>query len=137
MMLEDLGQYLQSEGLGTLGTDLFLGGIPLDAPNVVQVDEIAALVETPGFPAQYVHDILEPSVEYPVIQLLVRGKPYDYATPRLRAQEILLALGKIHNQTLSGTFYFWCIPLHSPWKLSDDDFSRPLMSCQFRCAKSV
>ena len=48
MTLEDLGNYLQAEGLGTLGTTLFLGGLPVDAPNVSTQDAITALVETPG-----------------------------------------------------------------------------------------
>lgn len=136
-LLDDLGLYLQTEGLGTLGTNLFLGGLPVDAPNVTQVDEVAALVETPGFPAQYVHTPAGVSWEQPVVQPLVRGAPYDYATARDWAQDIFLALGRISNQTLSGTYYFWVVPLQSVWKLRDDDFHRPIMSCQVRIGKSV
>ena len=66
MVLEDLGQYLQAEGLGTLGTTLFLGGLPVDAPNITTSDAITALVETPGFPAEYVHDVVGVSWEQPV-----------------------------------------------------------------------
>jgi Bacteriophage minor capsid protein len=135
--LEDLGTYLQGEGLGTLGTDLFLGTLPLDAPNVVQQDAVTALIETSGFPAQYVHTPPGPSVEQPVVQLLRRGAPYDYAGARLQAQNQFLALGRISNQTLSGTYYFWCLPLQSVFYLRQDDFARPLMTCQFRCGKAV
>jgi Bacteriophage minor capsid protein len=137
VVLDDLGAYLQAEGLGTLGTDLFLGTMPLDAPNVVTQDAVTSLEETPGFPAQYVHTPPGVSVEHPVIQILVRGAPYDYAGARSHAQDIFLALGKISNQTLSGTYYFWCLPLQSVFRLRQDDFARPIMTAQFRCAKAV
>ena len=137
MLLEDLGNYLQAEGLGTLGTTLFLGGLPVDAPNISTLDAITALVETPGFPAEYVHDVVSPSREAPVVQVLTRGAPYDYATARQWAQEIWVALGSIRNQVLSGTFYLGVQPIQSVFKLRDDDFARPLMTCQFKCDKAV
>lgn len=137
MVLEELGVYLQAEGLGILGTTLFLGGLPVDAPNITTQDAITALVETPGFPAEYVHDVADVGWEQPVIQILVRGAPYDYATARTWAQDIFLALGQIRNQALSGTYYFWVSPLQSVFKLRDDDFSRPIMTCQFRCGKAA
>jgi Bacteriophage minor capsid protein len=137
LLLEELGNYLQAEGLGTLGTTLFLGGLPVDAPHISTQDAITALVETPGFPAEYVHDVVPPARESPVVQLLTRGAPYDYATARAWAQDIFLALGSIRNQTLSGTFYLSCIPVQSVFKLREDDFARPLMTCQFRIDKAA
>ena len=137
MLLDDLGLYLQTEGLGTLGITLFLGGLPVDAPNATTPDAITALVETPGFATQYVHTPTGVSWEQPVLQTLTRGAPYDYAGARAWAQDIFLALGRIGNQTLSGTYYFWVVPLQSIFKLRDDDFSRPIMTGQFRCGKAV
>lgn len=137
MILDELGQYLQAEGLGTLGTTLFLGGLPVDAPNVAPLDAITALVEMLGFPAEYVHDVVSPSREVPVVQILTRGAPYDYATARTWAQEIWVALGSIRNQTLSGTWYLGVRPIQSVFKLRDDDYARPLMSFQVRCDKAA
>lgn len=137
MVLEDLGAYLQAEGLGVLGTTLFLGGLPVDAPNVAPLDAITALVETPGFPAEYVHEVVLPSRERPVVQLLTRGAPYDYATARSWAQELWRALGSIRNQALSGTFYLGVQPLDSPFFLRSDDYARPLISFRVRCEKSA
>jgi Bacteriophage minor capsid protein len=135
--LDDLGLYLQTQGLGTLGTDLFLGGLPVDVPSAVQQDDVTALVETPGFPAQYVHDVAGISWEQPVVQILVRGAAHDYVSARTQAQAVFVALGQIQNQALSGTYYFWVLPLQSPFKLRDDDFGRPILSVQFRCAKAL
>ncbi len=137
MLLEDVGTYLQTAGLGTLGTDLFLGSLPLDAPNVSTQDAVIALFELPGFAPDYVHSPAGVSVEHPGLQILVRGAPYDYAGARTQAQEVFIALGKISNQVLSGTYYFWCMPMHSPWHLRQDDYSRPIFSMEFRCGKAV
>lgn len=137
MLLEDLGVYLQAAGLGTLGTTLFLGGLPVDAPNVATQDAITALVETPGFPSEYVHDVVGISWERPMVQTLTRGAPYDYVGAREWAQEIYLSLGQIRNQTLSGTYYFWVMAHHNVWKLREDDYARPIMTAQFRVGKAV
>lgn len=137
MILDELGAYLQAEGLGTLGTTLFLGGLPVDAPGASTPDAIAALVETPGFPAVYVHDEVPPSRESNVVQILVRGAPYDYATARTWAQQIWMALGSIRNQALSGTFYLTVQPLNPVFKLRDDDYSRPILTAQVRIDKAA
>lgn len=100
-------------------------------------DALTALVETPGFPAEYVHTPAGVSWERPVCQILVRGAPHDYATARLKAQDIYLALGKITNQVLSGTYYFWCLPIQSVAPLRSDDVGRQIFTCQFRIGKSV
>jgi len=136
-LLDELGAFLQAQSLGTLGSNLFLGGLPVDAPNATTPDACTALVETPGFPAIYVHDVVPPSREAPVVQILVRGAPYDYATARQWAQDIFLALGSIRNQTLSGTFYLGVQPIQSVFHLRQDDYNRPLMTCQFRVDKAA
>lgn len=136
-LLEELGGYLQTEGLGTLGTTLFLGGLPVDAPNISTQDAITALVETPGFPAEYVHDVVSPSRDEPVLQILVRGAPYDYAAAREWAQDIWMALGSIRNQALSGTWYLGVRPIQAVFKLRDDDYARPILTCQFRIDKAA
>lgn len=136
-VLDDLGTYLQTQGLGTLGTTLFRGGIPLDVPEVVMQDALVALVETPGLPPNYVHSTLGPDWEQPVVQTLVRGGPYGYAAARTVAQNVFLALGRIANQSLSGTWYLWVLPLQSPFLLRTDESARPILACQFRCAKSI
>jgi Bacteriophage minor capsid protein len=137
MLLDELGEYLQALGKGTLAIDLFLSKLPVDAQQPLSPDEIVALVETPGFPPEYVHVPGGPQREHPVIQLLVRGKANDYAAPRLRAQDIYLTLGAISNQTLSGTFYLSCLPLGSIAPLKEDDFGRPILQCQFKIDKSI
>jgi hypothetical protein len=138
MFLDEVGQYLQANGLGTLGVDLFLGSMPIDAPNVTTQDAITALYETPGFPGQYVHSTLGVDWEQPVLQFITRGAPYDYAGVRAHAETLYVALGRIRNQLLSGTWYLWCLPLHTPNPaIGPDDYARPRLSCQFRIGKAL
>jgi Bacteriophage minor capsid protein len=137
MVLDEVGAYLQAQGLGVLGTDLFLGKMPQDAPNVVTQDAITALIEIPGFPMMFVHSTLGADWEQPVLQIITRGAPDDYAATRLWAEQITLALSQIRNQTLSGTFYLWCQPVQSVFALDPDDFGRPRMTCQVRLGKAL
>jgi len=138
VLLDELGAYLQAQGLGTLGSDLFLGSIPIDSPNVTNQDAITALYETPGFPGQYVHSTLGLDWEQPVVQIICRAAPYDYSAARLQAEQVMVALSKIRNQTLSGTFYLWCMPLDSPHPaIGPDDYGRPRLTCQLRIGKAL
>ena len=137
MYLLDLGTYLQAEGLGTLATTLFIGGLPVDAPGASTPDAITALVGTPGRPPEYVHDAPGVSREMPTLQTLTRGAPYDFAAAEAWAMQIWLAFGRIRNQWLSGTWYLGVRPLHSVWKLREDDYARPLFTAQFLIDKSV
>ena len=73
----------------------------------------------------------------PVCQVLTRGAPYDYAAARTWAQDIWLALGRIRNQALSGTFYLGVMPIQSVFKLRDDDANRPIMTFQVRVDKAA
>ena len=60
-----------------------------------------------------------------------------YAAARTWAQDIYLALARIRNTALSGTYYFWVSPLQSVFELRTDDYSRPIMSFQVRVGKAV
>jgi Bacteriophage minor capsid protein len=137
VVLDELGVHLQTLGLGILSETLFLDGFPQDAPGASTPDLVAALVETPGFPPDSIHNSPEPTREHPVVQLLVRGAPYDYVTPRQWAQQIWLALGSIRNTTLSGVFYLTVRPLQSVAKLRNDDYARRIVTAQFRIDKST
>jgi Bacteriophage minor capsid protein len=137
VVLDELGVHLQTLGLGVLSETLFLDGFPQDAPGASTPDLIAALVETPGFPPDSIHNTPAPSREHPVVQLLVRGAPYDYVTPRQWAQQIWMALGSIRNMTLSGVFYLTVRPLQSVSKLRNDDYARRIVTAQFRIDKST
>ena len=87
MMLKEIGTYLQSQGIGNLGTDLFLGLMP-DQP-----DNCIALFEYAGSPPD-----LHWNGEYPGLQVRVRDK--SYAAARTKIGEIMAELHGLYEQTL-------------------------------------
>jgi hypothetical protein len=137
MVLDDLGTLLQTAGLGTLGTSLFLGSVPMDAPLVTIQDALVALIEIPGLPPIHIHNEDAPQIEQPVVQVVTRGQPYGYAAARLQAHAAFVVLDSVHNQTLSGTFYLWIQAIKSPYILRVDDLHRPVLVFDVRCAKAL
>ena len=86
-MLSDIGNYLQAQGVGTSGTDMFLGLMP-DQP-----DNCIALFEYAGSPPD-----LHWNGEYPGLQVRVRDK--SYAAARTKIGEIMAELHGLYEQTL-------------------------------------
>lgn len=137
MLLDDLGAYLVSQSLGVLGQTLFLGAMPLEHPTLAAIDEVLALLETPGAPALHVHSKAAPDVERPTVQVVVRGAPHGYVAARTRAQDAFVALASVHNQTLGGNFYLEVVALQSPWWLYTDEQQRPHIVFNVACMKGV
>ena len=87
-MLSEIGAYLVTNNIGTLGTDIFLGLMP-DSP-----DNCIALFEYAGSPPD-----LHWNGEYPGLQVRVRNT--SYAAARTKIGEIMTALHGLYEQTLS------------------------------------
>lgn len=136
-VLDDLGTFLQTAGVGILGTTLFKGRLPLDAPNVLVQDSAMALIEVPGLPSDRVHDGPAANIEQPMIQIVSRGLPHDYMDARTRAEAAYLALDGLSNVTIGSSRYLWVmaqIPIHTLRQA--DDLGRPLVHFVVRCGKS-
>lgn len=136
-VLDELATHLQTAGVGIIGTSLFKGGIPADAPLVAIQDDLVALVEIPGLPPVHVHSAVQASFENPVCQILVRGQPYGYAGARAKAQAAFVALDGLSNVDLNGIRYLWIQSLQSPFFLRTDELSRPILAFSVRCAKAI
>ena len=87
-MLTEIGAYLATQNVGTVGTDIFLGLMP-DQP-----DNCVSLFEYAGSPPD-----LHWNGEYPGLQVRVRNK--SYAAARTKIGEIMTALHGLYEQTLS------------------------------------
>lgn len=72
MLIRDIAQVLQANGIGTLGTDIFLGHLPASPDNVV------VLYPTGGF----AQDLPLPDVKM-TAQVLVRDKSYQAGYERI------------------------------------------------------
>jgi hypothetical protein len=89
VMPKEICAYLQSQGIGTLETNLFWGLMP-DKP-----DSCIALFEYAGSPPD-----LHWNGEYPGLQVRVRDT--GYAAGREKIGEIMTALHGLYEQTLGG-----------------------------------
>ena len=121
-MLKGIGTYLQSQGIGTLGTDLFLGLMP-DQP-----DNCIALFEYAGSPPD-----LHWNGEYPGLQVRVRNK--SYAAARTKIGEVAKKLHGLHEQTLFGTRYLLIKARGSPEVLKRDNNNRVELFVNFEIIK--
>lgn len=133
-ILDDLGLFLQTQGLGTLGQTLFQGSVPLDSVETFYSNSLIALLETPGLPPERVHDGPGSSVDQPVIQVLVRGEPHGYEAARALSEDLYRTLDGLTNVTLQGTAYLWLLAMQPPFLLRWDEMARPVFVFQVRCA---
>ena len=121
-MLSDIGNYLQVQGIGTLGTNIFLGLMP-DQP-----DNCVALFEYAGSPPD-----LHWEGEYPGLQVRVRNK--GYAAARTKIGEVMKKLHGLHEKTLSGTRYLLIKARGSPEVLKRDANNRVELFVNFEIIK--
>ena len=121
-MLKEIGTYLQAQGIGTLGADIFLGLMP-DQP-----DDCVALFEYAGSPPD-----LHWNGEYPGLQVRVRNK--SYAAGRAKIEEVVKELHGAHELTLNGTRYLLIKARGSPEVLKRDNNNRVELFVNFEIIK--
>ena len=121
-MLKEIGAYLQSQGIGNLGTDIFLGLMP------EQPDNCIALFEYAGSPPDLHWD-----GEYPRLQVRVRDK--SYAAARAKIGTVAALLHGLHEQVLSDTRYLIIKALGSPEVLKRDENNRVELFVNFEIIK--
>lgn len=119
---------MQTQGIGTLGTDLFKGLLP-DTP-----DACVALIETGGQASEHAlgSAVGAPAWEAPSFQVICRAGRRDYSTARIKANDVFKKLDGLVNTTLSSVRYFSIFAIQAPFSLPRDDQERPLLV--FNCA---
>ncbi len=121
-MLREIGAYLATKSIGTVGTDIFLGLMP-DQP-----DNCIALFEYAGSPPD-----LHWNGEYPGLQVRVRNK--SYAAGRAKIKEVVTELHGAHELTLNGTRYLLIKARGSPEVLKRDNNNRVELFVNFEIIK--
>ena len=121
-MLTEIGAYLATQNVGTVGTDIFLGLMP-DQP-----DNCITLFEYAGSPPD-----LHWNGEYPGLQVRVRNK--SYAAGRAKIEEVVTELHGAHELTLNGTRYLLIKARGSPEVLKRDNSNRVELFVNFEIIK--
>lgn len=127
MILEALGDHIQTNGLGTLGTNLYLGKMPASPDYCITLFEYEGMqpLENMGS-APY-------SIDMPRIQVMVRGARDDYPTARDGLQAIRELLAGITDVTISSTKILRVASVGSLIPLGLDDKDRPRLTANFQC----
>lgn len=126
VMLEDIATHLQTQGVGTIGTNIFLSFMP-DSPDVV-----VSLYEGPtageddeGF------GVGSTIVEKSVLHVRVRCSPNDYPSGRDKAQAVKNALNLLVDTTVSATLYHRVLKYSGPYLLDKDSQDRQILATNY------
>ena len=119
----DIANRLQAAGVGTVGTNIFTGG--LRAPSSVIPAAALFVLPTGGTgPSPLLEGSTGRDYSIPSIQILVRGNVGTYITTRTTAQS---ALDEVHKSTVSG--YFQVLArTPQPLYLGQDETEHPMFS---------
>jgi hypothetical protein len=119
----DIANRLQAAGVGTVGTNIFTGGLRPKS-SVVPAASIFVLPTGGTGPSPLLDGSGGQNYSEPTVQILVRGDVGTYITTRTKAQT---ALDGVHTSTVSG--YFQVLArTPQPLYLGQDDTEHPLFS---------
>lgn len=123
--VDDLADYLETAGHGTIGTDIFKDRMPPSPENCTVLYEYGG--ERPE---------LVGSVEYPLIQVKTRGSDRDTALTRIYDARDTLHL--LHNEQINGVTYLFAQAIDSPAFLGYDrqgDQGCPVFGMNFKVVR--
>jgi hypothetical protein len=130
-VLNELAAKLAALGVGTVGTDIFLGAMPED------VAACCALYEYGGTAPEFAFGAPGIAFENNAVQVVFRGTPHDYAGPRAKAETAYRGLAAVEVTALSGTLYHWIHPMQAPFLLRRDDSERVLIATNYAIQKEL
>lgn len=120
----DIITYLQSQSLGTIGTDLFETTLP-DSPDFATAVRVYDADPTD----------LAWNGEYPKFQVIVRSR--SHADGSKRIQEIYEKLHGVAEQLLNGKRYLLIQAIQPPFFLSFDKSGRRQYVANFKVIKEI
>lgn len=124
-VLDALGQYLQTQGVGTLGTNIFLTILP-DNPDVCLV----VTEENGTGPVHHLGNNMD-ALNRPRIRVFARAGRNDYPAARALAQSARVALRGIANQTVEGVYILSITPTSDFYPITRDGDDRPVIGCDY------
>lgn len=123
--LEAVGDYVQAQGEGTLGTNVFLGRMP-DSPDVC-----VGLFEYSGSLPEMTFGSSGIAIDRPQLQVMCRATRDDYPTARDKAVALRDLLTAVMNTTLGSFSVLRIEASGSVNPVGPDEKDRPLVSVNF------
>jgi len=135
----ELAAKLAVLGLGTVGTDIFVGYMPASPDECCAVYEYGGAAPTFGFGTPGLF------YEAPAVQVVFRGpRPGPgvttaYSGPRTKVEAAYQGLAAVETTTLAGGgtsgFYHYIRPQQAPLMIGHDDEKRALIAVNFLIEK--
>jgi hypothetical protein len=133
-VLNEIAAQLETLSLGTVGTSIHIGRMP-ETNASSSGTPMCAVYEYPGIPSDLGFGVAGVQHEYPGVQVVFRGWPNDYATPRAKAATCHQSLPATQGTTLSGTKYLTINPTGSPVVIKRDAEERVYIGVSFIARK--
>lgn len=124
-LLDALGAHLQTAGVGTLGTDLFLAQFQ-DSPDLAVV-----VMEAQGFEPLQTFGSSVVLGDRPRVRVVCRAPRNDYPAARAKAVAVRNSLGAIRAQTISGVSFVCVLDNSGVYPIGYDREERPLIAVDF------
>lgn len=120
-LLDDVAAYLEDEGLGTVGDDIFKSYMP-ETNN----GTIMAVLDTGGpKPDSYL-----PTKE-PTFQVYIRANSYTSGKTTLDA--VRTALHQVANQTIGSTYFYFILAISEGGHVGRTENGKDEFSINFQC----
>lgn len=123
MLIDDIADFLEDEGIGTVGTDIFVGHSPDDedvSQNIISVIDTGGTTPDPYLPT---HE--------PTFQVFVRNTSFLNGKNKLEA--VRSALHRTGDTTIGSTKFMFILAISEGGSLGKDEVGRELFSINFRC----
>lgn len=131
MMLPDIAEYLIAQGMESGGFTVKYGYLPETPDNVVTMYEYLGLPDEPNLGKGTTN------LEYPRVNIVVRGTANEYDIPRQKGQAIKTAMARVVNMAIaaSGVQYKAIQHLNGPAFLRRDANFRVLFTSNYQVSK--
>lgn len=122
----DVKDLLVTAGLGTYGTDLFVSKEP------TKPDACVTIYDTSGMPPEAWFEL-----DYPGIQVRIRGAVNGYIVAMAKAYSIKNALHGVYNTTQGGARYISIIATGEPECIGYDENERAIIVLNFNISRAT
>lgn len=117
--LSDIATYLQTQGIGTKGTDLFYANVPAKMDTGVVVLDTGGPLPDPDIPTKN-----------PTFQVFIRANTYALGDAKRTA--VRDALHRLGNQLLGSTYFFNILAVSEGGHIGRNEAGRDEFSINFQ-----
>lgn len=121
VVIDDIAQYLATNGVGTLGTDLFKSFVPSTPDDCVTVLDTGGVKPDADIPTKS-----------PTFQVYIRAASYSAGRAKLDSVRALLHQVANQNLVANQTYFYYILALAEGGHLGRDANGRDLFSINFQ-----